>query len=189
MKRHGFTIIEVIIVVGLIGLLSVALLPRIGGGSSRALGEGAAEVEADLRYAAQRAVATGRLVRWTLDLDSQTFRIEEALPVDEEPEAPAFALPTHSGLLDLAPPRPDVEFVPLENRTGEWRWLDPDGVLLEALHVGDDEIDEGTASVAFAGDGGAEPAEVWLSDKFGYRVAVRVLAFTGEVRRSEEVAP
>jgi prepilin-type N-terminal cleavage/methylation domain-containing protein len=180
-RRAGFTLLEIVIVVGLIGLLTVALMPSFGG-FSRGLDNAGDMLMADLRYTSQRAIATGRLHRWTIDLDEQLFRIEIREDLESEDDG---ELPTHADLLDLAPPAATFEYAPVANTTGDWRWLGEDGVLVELVSIGDDDYDEGLVSIAFAGDGGADPAAIELSDEHGYRMLVRVLAFTGEVRSQD----
>jgi len=178
-RRAGFTLFELILVVGLIGLLSLALASRLGGGSAKALDDAADIVAADLRYAGQRAVATGRVHRWILDLDDQTFRVEQQQQA--VPEGP-FETPTHSGLLDLAPPGQELVLEPIPDQTGQWRWLDEPGVVIAALYLGDEEFKDGLVSVGFSGDGGADPAEIELRGQHEFTSFVRVLPFTGEVR-------
>ena len=181
MRRAGFTLLEIVIVVGLIGLLTVVLMPSFGS-FSRALDNAGSTVKADLRYTSQRAIATGRLHRWIIDLDEQLFRVEVQQDLREQQET---QLPTHAELLDLAPPQRAYEYLPVNNTTGDWRWLGEDGVMVERLTIGEDEYDEGVVSIAFAGDGGADPAEIELADEYGYRMRLRVLAFTGEVRSED----
>ena len=178
MRRAGFTLIEVIIVVALIGLAAIVLLPQLGGGFSQGLVHSAEVVAADLSYASQRAIATGRTHRWTLDLDESLFWIEER--VERPPEDDA--LPTHAGLLQLAPPADEFEFLPVANGTGKPRWLDEKGVLIDRVSIGEDEFEEGLVSIAFSGDGGSDPARVELSDQYGYRTEIRLAPFTGEPR-------
>ena len=43
----------------------------------------------------------------------------------------------------------------------------------------------GTVSIAFGPDGGADPAEVLLSDEGGHQLRILVGVFTGEVRVEE----
>ena len=59
------------------------------------------------------------------------------------------------------------------------------GLECHLLAIGNDEYDAGLVSIAFAADGGADPAEIEISDEYGYRMRVRVLAFTGEVRSED----
>lgn len=184
MRRAGFTLLEIIIVVGLMGLLMIALVPQLGAGFSQSLEQSRDAMAADLRYTSQRAIATGRLHRWTVDLDKQLFRIEEAVRNEEE-EPPG--IPTHAGLLDLAPPQPELEFAPIENRAGEWRWIGEQGVVISRVLLGDAEFDDGVVSIGFAGDGGADYAELFLLDPYEYEAGLRVLSFTGEVRIIEEL--
>ena len=185
MRRDGFTLLEIVVVVALIGLLMVALTPRLGGGMSRRLENAVDQIEADLRYAGQRAVATGKLHRWTVDLDEQLYRVEVAVPIEpaEEP-----TLPTHAELLDLAPPDLSVDYTGVSDGTGRWRWLGEAGIVIDAVRIGDESFAEGAVSVAFSGDGGADPAQVVLTDtEYEYTSGLRVLAFTGEVRRIENL--
>lgn len=179
MRRAGFTLIEIIIVVGLIGLLAAALMPNLSGGFAQGLDNAADTVAADLRYTGQRAVATGHLHRWSINLDEQSFRIEIGRPLATQGDA---ELPTHAGLLDLAPPPSGFEYEPVANTTGEWRWIDENSVLIDAVSIGETQYEEGVISIAFSQDGGADPARVHMSDAYGHKNDVRVFAFTGEVR-------
>ena len=79
-------------------------------------------------------------------------------------------------------PRPEFEYSAVPNKSGNWRWLGESGVEIELVTLGSDEYDEGRVAIAFAGDGGAEPAELLLLDEHGNRKLVRLLAFTGDVR-------
>ena len=94
-----------------------------------------------------------------------------------EPERPDSGFT----LLDLSPPSSLREYAPVENRSGEWRWLDDTDVAIDEVLIGDDSYAEGQAAVAFSPDGGADPAEVWLRDAAGREMRARVVAFTGEI--------
>ena len=178
-RRAGFTLIEIVIVVGLIGLLAVALMSRLGGGFGVRLQSATDVLAADLRYASQRAIATGRLHRFAFDLDQQAFRLEAL----QDPQRQVrFVLPTHAELLELTPPRQEIEFLPVDNRTGSWRGLNEDSVFIDVVRIGDEDVAEGLIGISFAADGGADPAAIELADEDGNRTRLRVLAFTGEVR-------
>jgi prepilin-type N-terminal cleavage/methylation domain-containing protein len=179
---RGFTLIELLVAVGLMALLTAVFLPRLGGVFRFEIRAAARAVAGDLGYASQRAVATGTVHRWVFDLSQQAFRLEQ-LRINEPPSY--SELPTHAGLLDLTAPVATVELIAVENRWGEWRWLEQRGVRIERILVGDEDRRAGTAHIDFGPDGGADPAELVLVDDGGHKLRVIVIAFTGEVRVEE----
>jgi prepilin-type N-terminal cleavage/methylation domain-containing protein len=177
----GFTFVEILVALFLIGLASAILLPRLGFGTGRELRSAADVVVAELGHTAERAVASRHDHRWVVDLEAQTFRIERLAEV-EEPD------PSARGV-DLAPPRPELEYRPVESRFGEWRWLDQEQVEIDEVILMDESHDQGQVGIAFGPDGGADSARVRLIDQDGLRVDLEVVAFTGEVRRIEDPEP
>jgi prepilin-type N-terminal cleavage/methylation domain-containing protein len=177
----GFTLIEILAVIALFALIVAVVAVRLGGGSSVAIRGSARVLAAELEYAAQRAVTTGRPHRWHVDLDRQVFRMEaEPLPAEEEAAEPA-----RSRQLDLAPPLPDEAYAPVQASQGRWRELDEARIGIDEVIVGGQSIQIGEAAIAFSPDGGADPAEVWLLDPEGRQLQLRVTAFTGEIEVSE----
>ena len=173
----GFTLLEILIVVFLIGLMSTVLSIRV---LDRSGLPGAAKViAAELRYTAQRAIASGEVHRLSLDLVEQRFRVEHR--TKKQPEADA-RLPSSPALLNLRPPVELTDFEPIPDQQGAWRELRETDVVLESVLIGDVEITDDTAFVGFAGEGGADPALIRLVDDNGATIQVRVLPFTGEVR-------
>jgi len=180
--RSGFTLIEMVIVVFLIAAAFVAFAPPRLYRSSL---PGASEtMVAKLRYTAERAVSTGRVHRLTIDLDAQRFRIEERPEPDLE-DTSERDLAGSPALLDLKPPASPSDFEPIPTKEGEWEQFREDDVKIEAVRVGEVEVEEDTTFIGFAGEGGADPAEVRLVDDLGRAVAIQVVAFTGEVRSVE----
>ena len=183
-RSRGFTLIELLVAIGLMALLSAVFMPQLGGifrfeikGASRALA-------AELEYTGQRAIATGTLHHWVLDLDTQSYRIERLRDI---PRLPPWALPTHAELLDLRAPVRSFELVPVENRTGEWRSIEQGGVWIDRVRVGDEEFRAGTVTIGFGPDGGADPAELILVDDGERKLRIVIVAFTGEVRVEEVI--
>lgn len=187
-REAGFTLIEIMIVVVLITAMMAVLIPALGGDFGRGLDNAADVLAADLRYASQRAIATGRTQHWVVDLEDETtgerFRLEQQVE-NEAPEV--FEMPTHAELLELEPPTREIEFAPVESRAGTWRWLGEDGVWIDSVMVGEEEFTHGLVEIAFAADGGADPAEILLSDDQGRLTLIRVLPFTSEIRVVEDV--
>jgi prepilin-type N-terminal cleavage/methylation domain-containing protein len=179
---RGFTLLELLVAVGLMALLTAVFLPQLGGifrfeirGASRAMA-------ADLEYASQRAIATGTLHHWVVDLDKQSFRIER---LRDMPAPLPSETPTHAELLDLRAPIRAFELVPVENNAGEWRSIEQGGVWIDRVRVGDEEFRAGTVTIAFGPDGGADPAELVLADEGEHKLRIVIVAFTSEVRIEE----
>ena len=181
-RALGFTLLELLVAVGLMALLSAIFMPRLGGVFRFEIRSASRSLAAELEYAAQRAIATGQLHHWVLDLDRQSFRLERLR--DTPPPLPAD-LPTHAELLDLRAPVRTFELVPVENNAGEWRWIEQGGVWIERVRVGDEEFRAGTVTIAFGPDGGADPAELVLADEGERQLHIVVVPFTGEIRVRE----
>lgn len=186
--HEGFTILEILIVVGLIGVLTAAVISQVGTRSGAFLDAAAGEMRATLRFAAQSSIAKGQTHRVVIDLGKQRFRIEEEVTIEDEDEGKAA---TTANLLDLSPPLPEVEFRRIRELQGNWTAfeegpIEDRDVLIDEVRIGDEEYDDDEVSVAFAGDGGADPAEIWISNRAGHRSGVKISPFTGEVRSIDE---
>ncbi len=181
-RAAGFTLLEILLVISLMALFAGVYLGGIGAVLPFEIRSASRTLAGDLGYASQRAAMAGDLHRWVVDLDAQVFRLERLV---REPRDFGAELATHSDLLDLAPPIEVSEFRPVENRYGDWRRLKGAGVWIARVRVGDDEVEEGVIGIRFAPDGGADPAKLLLEDDGGRRFAVRVLAFTSEIRVDE----
>jgi prepilin-type N-terminal cleavage/methylation domain-containing protein len=182
----GFTLLELLVVLLLIVLVTGVFATTVGGGFGVHLRNAGRTLAAELEYVGQRAVTTGRPQRFVLDLDEQVFRVEE-LPLTE-PGADA-ALPEHAENLDLAPPISQLEFQPVDGRSGEWRALDDaNEVGFRMVRLEAEEKSTGVVAIGFSPDGASDPAELWLRDDGGYDLRIRLVAFTGEIR-VEEIGP
>jgi prepilin-type N-terminal cleavage/methylation domain-containing protein len=181
-RGNGFTLLELLIVVLLMALLGGLFMPNLGGSFAFRIRDAAREVAGELAYTAQRATATGLTQRLQVNLDQQVFRIEQLHETWAEDED---ELPTHAELLDLAPPRPSREYQPVSNKSGEWRRLKAEEVRIDEIRLGDERSQSDVVGIAFAPDGGADPAEIWLLDENGLELRLRIVAFTGEVRIEE----
>jgi prepilin-type N-terminal cleavage/methylation domain-containing protein len=177
----GFTLLEILMVVALIATFAAIVGARIGGGFGIAIGGEGRVVAAELRHAAQRALATGRTQRWVLDLDAQAFRLEEEIEVRHVAQEMAQALRDL-----LKPPQSTRHFVPVQNQYGGWRRLDEESVRFESIQTREGFFDQGLFAIGFGPDGGADLALVRLSDEHDNRLGVQVEAFTGAVRILDE---
>lgn len=73
-RVRGFSLLEVLMVVGLIAVTGVLAAAAMGGGFERiAFQSTAKELAAQLRYTRAQAIATGMPQRFTLDPDARTW--------------------------------------------------------------------------------------------------------------------
>ena len=84
----GFTLIEMIVVLGVLGLMLGLLLTRGGPVHSRGLSERSAinALTGGLREARSQAIATNRPVEFALDVDHKLFQIGNAAPTPLPPD-------------------------------------------------------------------------------------------------------
>jgi prepilin-type N-terminal cleavage/methylation domain-containing protein len=186
-ERDGFTLLELLIVIFLIVLITGVFATSIGGGFGVHIRNSGRSLAAELEYVSQRAVTTGRVQRFVVDLDHQVFRVETEVPPPPDPDE---TLPEHAEGLSLAPPIEPQRFTPIDSMFGEWRPLDDaKDVAIREVRLGDEVRKNGAVAIGFSIDGGSDPAEIWLRDDAGYDLRIRMVAFTGEIRIEEpEVA-
>lgn len=188
--RAGFTLIEILAVVLILGLLMTLLLPAIGAGGGRNLRKQGDRVAATLELARQRAVVTGKPHRVVLDLENGSFGVEwlvsEGRAFGEDEEAVAED-PVADGLVDLAPPL-DAEraYYPIPNRFGAMEPLDP-GYFFEGIDTSEGWIETGEAFVVFDWDGSTDASQIVISDPDNRSIDLDVAPLLETVRIREEV--
>jgi len=80
MRRNGFTLVELVMVMVMIGVLAVVVLPRLQENSSLRAAAWHDQVQAALRHARQTAVGHRRLVCATVATGAVTLTIASANP-------------------------------------------------------------------------------------------------------------
>ena len=71
--RSGFTLIEMVLVMVLVGILTAMVLPRLRPSASQTVHSSATQLAYDLELARTRAISTGHAVRVTFDVPSSAY--------------------------------------------------------------------------------------------------------------------
>ena len=195
-RREGFTLIEILAVVLILGLLMTLILPGIGAGGMRSLRKQGDRVAATLELARQRAIVTGKPHRVVIDLERGSFGVEwlvdEATAGGEEElfdESQGDEIDEYgtADSLDLAPPLEDeLAYYPIPNKFGSMEPLET-GYFFEGIDTPEGWIEGGEAYVVFEGDGSTDPSQIVISDPDSRSIDLDVEPLLEAVRITEEV--
>ena len=176
-KRHGFTLMELMVVLVLIAIVSAVTIPEMRGTYEDAILRSVSrELINALKIATSRAITSQQTCR--MQFDHTTGRYE-------------LAIPARAGLGGNA-------YVPLRNVAGgegkidshvavEFRKssderqtdLDPDAAIPSNEETPTMKADE---SISFYSDGTADACEIQLQDRDGFRLGLRINPVTARVR-------
>jgi prepilin-type N-terminal cleavage/methylation domain-containing protein len=159
--RRGFTLLEMIAVVAILGMMLFLFVPGIGATDAARLRSGARELGAHFEYARQRAVLTGRPHRVRLELDEGWYQLEWfATDLDELPDGERPPPLDLRGPIPMSPPEETIpSYRPVPSAQGEVAWLD------ERLRFGGVQVDEGwyeqgEFQVVFQDDGSSDAVRI-----------------------------
>ncbi len=175
----GFTLLEMLAVVLIMGLVASIVIPAVGARSSAQLRDQANHLANDLEFARQRTVMTAVPHRLLVDLDGAAYRVEwwvtDAEMEGLAPPAPDFdAELSAERNLDLAPPREgERSYRPLPTQLGRTAVL-ADGIEFASIDAGNGPIQRGAVTITFSRDGTVEPTTIVLIDASGNRFALEV---------------
>lgn len=197
MRTRGFTLIELMAVVLIMGLMLALFIPSIGSTGATTLRNQAREMAAFLELARQRAVLTGKPHRLLLDVERGAYRVEwyvSELPEgDPDPEAQPgsellggqLALPGLDPLDDAISLEPPIDetlaYRPVPDRFGGFEWLQG-GLFFEGVDTPDGWLDEGDVAIVFLPDGSTDPAQIVIADGDERSIALEVRPLLETVR-------
>ena len=175
----GFTLIEIMAVIAIMGMVFAIGIPRLSTSKIRGLRTEAESIAASLEFARQRAIMTGISHRVLIDLADGGYRIEWLVDEDR-----AFALASDSEdefagsqsdldaaddggakLIDFYPPvRDERDYHPIPNRQlGSFTWL-ADARYFVGLDSSSGWIEGGDVEIVFDADGTTEYALLEIAD-------------------------
>ncbi|MCB1724742.1 MAG: prepilin-type N-terminal cleavage/methylation domain-containing protein [Gammaproteobacteria bacterium] len=96
---HGFTLVEILVVLVLVGLLSAMLVPMLLPSSGRTLERSAAEVNLALRETRRQARAQRQSLNFTVDTGDKGYRTGGSAPWQALPDDMTIELTTAESLL------------------------------------------------------------------------------------------
>jgi type II secretion system protein H len=201
----GFTLIEIIAVIAIMGMVFAIGIPRLSTSKLRGLRIEAESIAASLEFARQRAIMTGVPHRVLIDLAEGGYRIEwlvdearafEAIR-DTGDEFAASDFESETGgyddqgaqLIDFHPPSHDErDFYPIPNRQlGSFTWLD-DSRYFVGLDSSSGWIEGGDVEIVFDADGTTEYSLLEIADASDNHLTLEIEPLLDRVRRREGAA-
>ena len=196
----GFTLIEMIAVIAIMGMVFAIGIPRLSRSQLRGLKTEAESIAASLEFARQRAIMTGVPHRVLIDLEEGGYRIEWLVT-----EERAFAAVDAGGsesdpggfeengrdsengageLIDFYPPTHDErDYYPIPNRQlGSFTWLD-DSRYFVGLDSASGWIEGGDVEISFDVDGTTEYASLEIADSDENHLTLEIEPILDVVRR------
>jgi prepilin-type N-terminal cleavage/methylation domain-containing protein len=189
-RADGFTLIEMLAVVLLMALVLSIFVPNLGVLRASALRDQARRVAADIEFARQRAVMTGKPHRVLLDLEEGGYRVEwyvsETDPLGEEEDEPAKLDLSGRAPLDLSPPvDEELAYQPIPEHLGRQRWLE-EGFFFEGIQTPEGWLTRGEAQIVFESDGTTDDSELVIVDDDENAIRLEVRPLLDTVRIVEE---
>lgn len=201
----GFTLIEIIAVIAIMGMVFAVGIPRLSTSKLRGLRIEAESIAASLEFARQRAIMTGVPHRVLIDLEEGGYRIEwlvdetrafEAIrDSGDEPSASDFDSTRNeqddrsAPLIDLHPPtRDERDYYPIPNRQlGSFTWLN-DSRYFVGLDSSSGWIEGGDVEIVFDADGTTEHSLLEIADASENHMTLEIEPLLDRVRRRNGAA-
>jgi type II secretion system protein H len=175
-RRLGFTLIELMVVIALIGIMTAMIIPEMKGTYEDALLRSTSrELVSVFGVACSRAVGVNQVLQVRLDRKTGHYAIARRVRDGGSGSrfVPARDVPGGEGKLDT---RISIEI----RRPGEDQ---ADGTGAEALPAAESNLQaqEPDDAITFYPDGTADAREIVLRDRDGFRLALRVNPVTARV--------
>ena len=209
-RTAGFTLIEMMAVIAIIGMIFAIGVPRLSSSRWRALGNAGESIAASLEYARQRAVMTGVPHRVFINLEDGGWRVEWLVREDQAlaavtDESSDAGAPGHGAALgaqpggkgsddrdapiDLHPPvADDRDYHPIPNRQlGSFTWLD-EQLYFVGLESASGWIEGGNVQIVFEADGTTEHTLLEIADADERHMTLEIEPLLDRIRRRDGTA-
>jgi len=155
-NNRGFTLVELVVVMLVLGIVAAITMPRVGGMLDRQnMRRTINVVRGTARYLQARAALTKRTYRLTLDLDKQTmsacYLTEESCQKERNRVLRDYAFP-------------------------------PSVYVLDIMNLAGEKIEEGEVGTHFYPSGDAEPSVIHLSGSGTERMTLVIEPLTGRLK-------
>lgn len=174
-KSRGFSLLELLLVVALVGLVSALVAPSVSNSlTSVRLKTSAKKTAATLRYARNQAVFKKKPFWVLVDKEVSGLAVLDELvePDSDETEEP----------------RDDPEDAFASLPSSAKVFLYPEGVLIESVSIGDLEIADSQSVFIFYPNGSCSGGEIVLQadSSRSYRIGLNAVLGTAEIEAGEE---
>jgi len=185
--RRGFTLLEILAVLLLMGLMASLVLPNLGALSEQALRDEVRRLQTELERARERALVTGVRHQLVIDLEAGEYWTEWE-PLRHEDPAPPPDSGSEGPRVAMSPPeREHRSFEPLPDRSGRGSVLEND-IVFEGVEVDGGFTDRGVLQLPFEADGSSQAARIVLSRPQGDTLTLELLPLAESVRILDEDA-
>jgi type II secretion system protein H len=175
-SRPGFTLVEMLVVVAIISIMSVAIVAEMHGTFQDALLRSTSrELAGACNVASSRAIAVTRPYRIRLDRVAHRYFLERSTRSGSD-FLPAQDTPGSSGTLDS---RITINILEPGMNSPDDAGQEPSG---DAGDPGDFASIRSEETVTFYPDGTADERQIELTDRDGFRLALRINPVTSRVQ-------
>jgi type II secretion system protein H len=176
---RGFTLIELILVLVIIGFITSLVAPAITSSTGLRLKTTVRRLAAGLRFARSQAVITGNTYQVIFDVENGAMAIE---PVAQE--TPYALREQEEGSGDTG----EEEQRALQRRQEKKIYTVPEGITLAKVLLDGEEVSEGQAWLEFYPNGSCSGGDVFVMDatERTYRIGLEFLTGIVTIREEEE---